>query len=122
MGSFVNGGSVGGCFGMINPKPLKMANVISTFRNNLAAIRGPPGRLDTKHFNNIPGDRGPNLNSMTMVEKTTVGTCITVSASMEDVVMALEGRLGVSMEVSPSNLGEVADVTVLFRTLLVRMV
>ena len=57
-----------------------------------------------------------------MVEKTTVGTCITVSASMEDVVMALEGRLGVSMEVSPSNLGEVADVTVLFRTLLVRMV
>jgi hypothetical protein len=39
-----------------------MANVISTFRNNLAAIRGPPGRLDTKHFNNIPGDRGPNLN------------------------------------------------------------
>ena len=59
---------------------------------------------------------------MTMVEKTTVGTCITVSASMEDVVMALEGRFGVSMEVSPSNLGEVADVTVLFRTLLVRMV
>ena len=75
-------------------------------------MRGPPGKFDTKLFNIMPGDLGPTRSSITMVEKTMVGTWMTVSASMEDVVIEFEGKLEVNIEVGPINLGEVACVVV----------
>ena len=49
---------------------LNIAKVISIFLNNFAAILGPPGKLETKLFNIIAGERGPTRSSITMDENT----------------------------------------------------